>query len=84
MTIECRDTKIWPISKCITISLYTEGQSQQTAELLLTDRFCTSIWSLKTHSPQEGKKKKKKRKGNGFTVRTWLLNPLNYNSTKQY
>jgi hypothetical protein len=66
------------------MSLYAEGQSQQTAELLLTDRFCTSIRSLKPTRPKRGKKKKKKSKGNGFTVRTWLLNPLNYKSTKQY
>jgi hypothetical protein len=28
MTQECRDTKLWPVSGCITISLYLEGQSQ--------------------------------------------------------
>jgi hypothetical protein len=70
MTLECRDTKLWPISKCITTSLYPEGQSQQTAELLLTDSFCTSIWSLKPTPHKRGKKRK--RKENGFNVRTWL------------
>jgi hypothetical protein len=41
------------------MSLYAEGQSQQTAELLLTDRFCTSIRSLKPTRPKRGKRKAK-------------------------
>ncbi len=29
MTLECRDTKLWPVSGCITMSLILKGRSQQ-------------------------------------------------------